>query len=296
MTTWTFKNGDCVDWSYESQAAPWTEMRTAPFNNAWVMRSTCPYAMMADLNRGGVGVPLVAGSRFLVQDAFRTQNNFYGGTLGLVGEMRRERWSLGWKAKVSLGTTRQVVDIAASDERTRKLELFSIEWDEGPCRDCFRSGTQVFDVPLDTETATARWPRFAPKAVGAGFTSVAAAPLRLHEQVIGALNLFRDRPGALSASELRLGQALADTAAIGILHQRAMREQMTVIAQLQHALDSRVVIEQAKGYLAHHRGQGVDEAFTTLRAYARTHQMKLTELASNVLADTIDPTLLPPDD
>ncbi|MGY6025290.1 ANTAR domain-containing protein [Streptomyces spinosirectus] len=190
----------------------------------------------------------------------------------------------------------QVVDIAASDERTRKLELFSIEWDEGPCRDCFRSGTQVFDVPLDTETATARWPRFAPKAVGAGFTSVAAAPLRLHEQVIGALNLFRDRPGALSASELRLGQALADTAAIGILHQRAMREQMTVIAQLQHALDSRVVIEQAKGYLAHHRGQGVDEAFTTLRAYARTHQMKLTELASNVLADTIDPTLLPPDD
>ncbi|MFJ8825335.1 GAF and ANTAR domain-containing protein [Streptomyces sp. NPDC102467] len=190
----------------------------------------------------------------------------------------------------------QAVDIAASDERTRKLERLSSEWDEGPCRDCFHSGAQVPDVPLDTEAAAVRWPQFAPTAVDAGFSSVAAAPLRLHEQVIGALNLFRDRPGALSASELRLGQALADTATIGILHQRAMRDQMTVTAQLQHALDSRVVIEQAKGYLAHHRERGVDEAFTALRAYARTHQMKLTEVASNVLADTIDPTLLPPDD
>ncbi|MFE6157457.1 ANTAR domain-containing protein [Streptomyces sp. NPDC056486] len=189
----------------------------------------------------------------------------------------------------------QAVDIAASDERTRKLERLSSEWDEGPCRDCFRSGTQVPDVPLDTEAAAARWPQFAPRAVDAGFTSVVAAPLRLHDQAIGALNLFRDRPGALSASELRLGQALADTATIGILYQRAVSDQMSVTAQLQHALDSRVLIEQAKGYLAHHRGQGVDEAFTALRAYARTHQMKLTKLASQVLADTIGPTLLPPD-
>ncbi|MFD4629479.1 GAF domain-containing protein [Streptomyces sp. NPDC058284] len=87
----------------------------------------------------------------------------------------------------------RLVDAAASDERTRQLELASIEWDEGPCRDCYRTGVQVPDVPLASAAARMRWPRFSPRAVETGFTSVVAAPLRLHDQVIGALNLFRDR-------------------------------------------------------------------------------------------------------
>ncbi|MEV8018836.1 GAF and ANTAR domain-containing protein [Streptomyces sp. NPDC086554] len=186
----------------------------------------------------------------------------------------------------------QLVDAAASDERTRQLELASIEWDEGPCRDCVRTRKQIPDVPLATQAATMRWPRFAPRAVEAGFTSVAAAPLRLHDQVIGALNLFRDQPGPLGDSQLRLGQALADTATIGVLQQRAVSEQMTVTAQLQAALDSRVIIEQAKGYLANRRDTDVEEAFTLMRRYARDHRTRLTDIARQVLQGTADASLL----
>lgn len=186
----------------------------------------------------------------------------------------------------------QLVDAAASDERTRQLELTSIEWDEGPCRDCFRTRKQVPDVPLASQSARMRWPRFAPRAVEAGFTSVVAAPLRLHKQVIGSLNLFRDRPGPLDDAQLRLGQALADTATIGVLQQRAVSEQMTVSAQLQAALDSRIIIEQAKGYLAHRRDTSVEEAFSLMRHHARDHQVRLTEIARQVLQGTADASLL----
>ncbi|MEU7161936.1 GAF and ANTAR domain-containing protein [Streptomyces chrestomyceticus] len=186
----------------------------------------------------------------------------------------------------------QLVDAAASDERTRKLELASTEWDEGPCRDCFRSRAPVAVDRLDAPPVQARWPHFAPAAVKLGFTSVAAAPLRLHDQVIGALNLFRDEPGPLPAAQLRLGQALADTATIGVLQQRAVSEQMTVNAQLQAALDSRIVIEQAKGFLAHRRQVEVEEAFTLMRCYARTHRIRLTEIARQVLRGTADSSLL----
>ncbi|WP_282794056.1 GAF and ANTAR domain-containing protein [Streptomyces sp. CC224B] len=186
----------------------------------------------------------------------------------------------------------QLVDAAASDERTRKLELASLEWDEGPCRDCFHSRAQVTAGSLQAPAVQARWPRFAPAAVELGFTSVVAAPLRLHEQVIGALNLFRDEPGPLPAGQLRLGQALADTATIGVLQQRAVSEHMTVNAQLQAALDSRVIIEQAKGFLAHRRHVDVEEAFTLMRGHARAHRTRFTEIARQVLHGTADPSLL----
>ncbi|MGW7066717.1 GAF and ANTAR domain-containing protein [Streptomyces sp. NPDC054855] len=187
-----------------------------------------------------------------------------------------------------------LVDAAASDERTRLLELASIEWDEGPCRDCYLSRKGVADVPFATDEALARWPRFAPRALQAGFTSVVAAPLRLHDQVIGALNLFRDRPGPLEEPQVRLGQALADTATIGVLQQRAVTEQMVVSAQLQTALDSRIIIEQAKGYLAHRRGTGVEEAFNAMRGYARAHRVRLTEVARQVLRGKAHASLLNP--
>ncbi|WP_438296733.1 GAF and ANTAR domain-containing protein [Streptomyces sp. HUAS TT7] len=188
-----------------------------------------------------------------------------------------------------------VVEAAASDERTRKLELSGVEWDEGPCRDCFRTRAPVCDVRLDTKAARTRWPRFTPRAVELGFTSVVAAPLRWQDQVIGALNLFRDRPGPLDAGQLRLAQALANTATIGILQQRAVHEQMTVIAQLQHALDSRTVIEQAKGYLAHRHHTSVEMAFARMRTHARNHGAKLTDVARQVLDGTAESGLLDPE-
>ncbi|WP_438297020.1 GAF and ANTAR domain-containing protein [Streptomyces sp. HUAS TT7] len=189
----------------------------------------------------------------------------------------------------------QVVEAAASDERTRALELLGVEWDEGPCRDCYHARAPIADVRLDTDVARVRWPHFAPRAAQLGYTSVVAAPLRWQDQVIGALNLFRDRPGPLDGAQLRLAQALADTATIGILQQRAVHEQMTVITQLQYALDSRVIIEQAKGYLAHHHDTSVDEAFIKMRTHARTHGSKLTDVARQVLEGTAAPALLDPE-
>ncbi|MFZ3561148.1 MULTISPECIES: GAF and ANTAR domain-containing protein [unclassified Streptomyces] len=186
----------------------------------------------------------------------------------------------------------RLVDAAASDERTRTLELAGIEWDEGPGQDCYRTRKPVAYVALDTAAASDRWPRFVPRATELGYTSVVACPLRLHTQVIGSLNLFRDKPGPLGASELRLAQALADTATIGVLQQRAVSEQMTVTAQLQSALDSRIVIEQAKGYLAHRLDASVEEAFARMRRHARTNHLRLTEVARNVLRGTADPSLL----
>ncbi|MFD9073848.1 ANTAR domain-containing protein [Streptomyces lasiicapitis] len=189
----------------------------------------------------------------------------------------------------------QVVEAAASDERTCALELAGVEWDEGPCRDCFHTRAPIADVRLDTLGARTRWPHFAPHALQLGYTSVVAAPLRWQNQVIGALNLFRDRLGPLDAGQLRLAQALADTATIGILQQRAVHEQMTVISQLQHALDSRFIIEQAKGYLAHRRHTTVDEAFTRMRGHARKGGFKLTDVARQVLNGTAATRLLDTD-
>ncbi|WP_327351046.1 GAF and ANTAR domain-containing protein [Streptomyces sp. NBC_01304] len=186
----------------------------------------------------------------------------------------------------------RAVEAAASDERNYALELAGAEWDEGPCRDCFHARTPIDDVRLDTEDARIRWPHFAPHALQLGFTSVVAAPLRWQEQVIGALNLFRSEPGPLDAGQLHLAQALADTATIGILQQRAAHEQMTVIAQLQQALDSRIIIEQAKGYLAHRRQSNVDEAFTRMRNHARTQGVKLIDVARQVLNGTAGISLL----
>ncbi|MEU7582295.1 GAF and ANTAR domain-containing protein [Streptomyces sp. NPDC041068] len=198
-------------------------------------------------------------------------------------------------AGVVLATPRgELLDATASDERTRAMELASIEWDEGPCHDCYRTGRALYDIPLDHPRARAQWPRVSRRARELGFTSVSCAPLRLRDEVIGALNLFRDRPGSLAPGDLRLAQALADTAAIGILQQRAVHERGTVAAQLQIALNSRIIIEQAKGALADRRGISVDEAFDQLRRSARHHGRLLADVAREVMATGTDPTPIDP--
>src|SRR5580700_7242818 len=167
--------------------------------------------------------------------------------------------------------------VAASSEAARLLELFQIQNDQGPCLDCFRSGRPVAAPDLAAEAA--RWPRFAPAARQAGFAAVQALPMRLREQVIGALNLFRADAGALAPADVRVGQALADVATISLLHERSMRHSDTLNEQLQTALNSRVIIEQAKGKLAERLGVDMDEAFTLLRDRARTSNRRLSDLA-----------------
>jgi transcriptional regulator with GAF, ATPase, and Fis domain len=167
--------------------------------------------------------------------------------------------------------------IAASSEAARLLELFQLQNDQGPCLECFRSGQPVSVADLTAEAG--RWPRFAPVARQAGFAAVQALPMRLREQVIGALNLFRTTPGAFDPAGIRIGQALADVASISLLHERSMRHSDTINEQLQTALNSRVVIEQAKGKLAERHGLDMDQAFAILREHARARNLRLSELA-----------------
>jgi transcriptional regulator with GAF, ATPase, and Fis domain len=173
--------------------------------------------------------------------------------------------------------------LAASDERAQMLELFQVQALEGPCQDAFREGATI--VNADLEAATERWPRFAPRAVAAGYRSVHAFPLRLRKQVIGALNLFGTDPGEMAPGDVRIVQALADVATIGLLQARAIRHGEVLAKQLQAALDSRVVIEQVKGILAQIHGGTPDQAFQRLRSYARDHNLQLSVVAQAVISD-----------
>jgi GAF domain-containing protein len=166
--------------------------------------------------------------------------------------------------------------VAASSEAARLLELFQLQSDQGPCLDCFRTGRPVAATEL---SADQRWPQFAAAAGQAGFTSVQALPMRLRNQVVGALNLFHAAPGALAPATIRVGQALADVATIGLLHERSMRRSDTLNEQLQTALNSRVIIEQAKGKLAERLGIDMDQAFAILRDQARNRNQRLSDLA-----------------
>jgi transcriptional regulator with GAF, ATPase, and Fis domain len=174
--------------------------------------------------------------------------------------------------------------VAASTEAVWVLELFQLQNDQGPCLECFRTG-QPAAAP-DLSAAQQTWPQFAAAAREAGFGAVQALPMRLRDQVIGALNLFRAAPGSFTGEDMRVGQALADVATIGLLQERSARRSETLHEQLQAALNSRVAIEQAKGKLAERAGLDMDQAFTALRAYARDRNLRLSDLAQAFIDGT----------
>lgn len=177
--------------------------------------------------------------------------------------------------------------IASSSEETRLLEVFQLQNDEGPCLDCVRGGAAVVSADLDADRV--RWPLFASFALEAGFRSVVALPLRLRQQTIGGLNLFDERAVPVTPGDQLLAQALADVATIGILQQRSAQRSAVLAEHLQHALNSRVVIEQAKGILAERNGLSMQAAFAALRLYARDQNIKLTDLAIAVVHNDFHP-------
>ena len=178
--------------------------------------------------------------------------------------------------------------LASSTERMRVLELIEVQSDEGPCRDCFRDGAPVVNQRLDA--ADSLWPTFAAQARAAGFQMVHALPLRLRDETIGAMNIFNPGLSELTLQEVNLAQALADAATIGILQQRAVMHGVELAAQLQGALDSRVVVEQAKGIVAERLHLGMDEAFALIRGYSRQNRSRLSEVAADVIAGTLTAT------
>lgn len=174
--------------------------------------------------------------------------------------------------------------VAASSEASRLMELLQLQSDEGPCLECVATGAQVSVTELATHTE--RWPTFTPAATAVGFTGVYALPLRLRSETIGGLNLFTSREASsLDKADLRVAQALADVATIGILQQRSVSRNALLAEQLQTALNSRLVIEQAKGVLAERGGLDMQSAFDRLRRHARSNNLNLSAVARTVVTD-----------
>jgi hypothetical protein len=186
-------------------------------------------------------------------------------------------------AGIVLGdSTGEMHVFATSSQETRLLEVFQIQADSGPCLCAYQTGEPVFVDDLDGDPQ--RWPEFTKRATEYGFRSMSALPLQLRGERLGALNPFRAEVGAMSPSDLAVGQALADVATIGILHQQHITESELVNRQLQSALSSRVVIEQAKGMLAERGVIDTELAFQLLRGHARKNQQRLADLARAVVA------------
>lgn len=177
--------------------------------------------------------------------------------------------------------------LACTTDQARVLELFELQNSEGPCLECFETGRPVVNVdPRDVE---ARWPRFSTATSAAGFRSVHALPMRLRGEVIGALNLFCTDEITLGERDLAIGQALCDVATISLLQERTVRQGQVLAEQLQSALNSRIVIEQAKGVLAERAKIDVDTAFRRMRTHARSTNQQLVGVATAVIEGSVDP-------
>jgi transcriptional regulator with GAF, ATPase, and Fis domain len=175
--------------------------------------------------------------------------------------------------------------LAASTEHTRQLEVAQLQRDEGPCLDCYRTG-QPIAVP-NLKDAADRWPQFVAAAGGEGFLSVHALPMRLGGNILGALGLFGTTAGALNNDDLTLGQALADVASVALVQDTSAADQAVINEQLQKALTSRVVIEQAKGVLAQQGEIDMAQAFAVLRGYARDNNLRVTHVAQAVASRSL---------
>ncbi|HEX3829327.1 MAG TPA: GAF and ANTAR domain-containing protein [Sporichthyaceae bacterium] len=186
-----------------------------------------------------------------------------------------------WAGLLLVDSTGVLRVAATSSEHARNLELVQLQCEQGPCVDCFEKG-EVVSVP-DLGPESGRWPRFAPAAVAAGFASVHAVPMKLHSTVLGALGMFRARTGELAAGDLLLARSLANVACVALVAARAAADGKALNAQLQHALDSRIIVEQAKGFLAQYGGLDVDQSFALLRKYSRDRNLRLTDVALHLL-------------
>ncbi|MFB2585380.1 ANTAR domain-containing protein [Herbiconiux liukaitaii] len=171
--------------------------------------------------------------------------------------------------------------VASTSERSHLISLLQLRADEGPCVDAYSTGTIV--VVDDIASTHDRWPSFAAGAAAVGYQSMYAIPMRLREETIGSLNLFSERVGPMRETDTVIARALADVATIGILQQRAITESDIAQKQLQRALDSRILIEQAKGVLSQTEDIQMDEAFTLLRDRARTGGRRLSDVAQEVI-------------
>ncbi|MFB8368934.1 GAF and ANTAR domain-containing protein [Pseudarthrobacter sp. NPDC055928] len=170
--------------------------------------------------------------------------------------------------------------LASTSEQSQLVEVLQLRAGSGPCVECYSTGRPVV---VEDIGALERWEDFKAAALSQGFRSVHAVPMRIHDRTIGAMGLFGANPGPLTAEDAAIGQALADVATISLLQERTIREASLVNEQLQRALNSRVLIEQAKGVIAHTAGVDMEEAFNRLRNHARAHNEGLHVTAGRIV-------------
>jgi GAF domain-containing protein len=182
--------------------------------------------------------------------------------------------------------------VASSSEAMRLLELFELQAQEGPCLDAFRTGEPVGHENL--RAGTGQWPSFSAAALQAGFRSALALPLRLRQTIVGALNLLSVTRDPMAEADVIVARAFADLAALSVAQHRASAEAQRLNEQLSAALSSRVIIEQAKGVISERADVDLAEAFSRLRAYARSGNHRLTDVAQAAIDGTLDPVAWAP--
>jgi GAF domain-containing protein len=172
--------------------------------------------------------------------------------------------------------------VTAVSQASGELERIQEEQQAGPCQDAYDTGEVVW-VP-DVRVETTRWPEFAAAATRLGVAGVAGIPMRLSNQIIGALNLYSSTPREWSEEDLAVATVLADVATSYVINASKMRQQQQLSEQLQQALESRVVIEQAKGITAQQHAVTVDEAFHLMRGHARSNNASIRAVAEAIVA------------
>ncbi|MHC3470474.1 ANTAR domain-containing protein [Streptomyces sp. 7R007] len=180
----------------------------------------------------------------------------------------------------------------SSRQESVALELLEAQSGGGPCLESYGSGRPVPPVSIRVAHAAARWPDFTERALSHDIAATFAVPLRRRETLLGALNVFvptmPDSTAEGTAPELQVAQYLADAAAVGLQNHREYTQYRDQSGQLQQALYSRVRIEQAKGMLAERWSTTADQAFVTLRKYARRSRLPLDEVARAVVERSED--------
>jgi hypothetical protein len=181
--------------------------------------------------------------------------------------------------------TGKLEEVASSSDAIRVAELFELQSEEGPSLDVYRSGRALVNQHL--ATAPVLWPRFAPMAMTAGFQTVHALPMRLRGDFVGAFSLFDTEDHPMNESDVMAAQALADVATISILHNRAACDAQLVNEQLNHALKSHGIIEQAKGILMERLAVDAQQAFSRLRHHARNHNRRLYDVSQDIVDGSV---------
>jgi GAF domain-containing protein len=194
-------------------------------------------------------------------------------------------------ARVMLSDNHEALQVVATSSPPEGLAgLPSPAFADGPGPQAYATARPVTSADLDADPTA--WPDYATAGHAAGFRSVLALPMSHHNHVIGAIEVCRSATGHVATADAELATTLVQLATVSVLRERRRQQADTLAGQLQRALDSRLVIEQAKGVLAERTQLGVDQAFALLRGHARRHRMRLAALAAQVIDGTYDTTRL----